>query len=118
MGRGLAAHRYPIIFLGYYLALPLGGSPAVPTLLRLESTAPAAAPDEVRHQGIAVVHPLVDLVGGVGHVNEGHYREDLNTGMTRIEFLRHLLMSMTRGWTTRTLDTLELPGEKINVILL
>ena len=23
--------------------------------------------------------------------------EDMNTGMTRIEFLRHLLMSMTRG---------------------
>src|ERR671910_199317 len=34
------------------------------------------SPDEVRHQGIAVVHPLVDLVGGVGHVNEWHYRED------------------------------------------
>jgi hypothetical protein len=44
--------------------------------------------------------------------------EDVNTGMTRIAFLRHLLMSMTRGWTTRTLHTLELPGETINVILL
>jgi hypothetical protein len=34
MGRGLAAQRYPIIFLGCYLTLRLGRSPAVPTLLR------------------------------------------------------------------------------------
>jgi len=72
MGRGLAAHRYQIIFLGCYLARRLGGSPAVPTLLRLWSTARAAVPNEVRHEGIAVVYSLVDLVGGVSQVNEWH----------------------------------------------
>jgi hypothetical protein len=35
MGRGLVAHLYPIIFLSCYLAFRQGGSPAVPTLLRL-----------------------------------------------------------------------------------
>ena len=35
MGRGLAAHRYPIIFLGCYLALRQGGPPRIPNLLRL-----------------------------------------------------------------------------------
>jgi hypothetical protein len=35
MGRGLGAPRYPIIFLGCYLALRQGGPPAVPTFVRL-----------------------------------------------------------------------------------
>jgi hypothetical protein len=35
MGRGLAAHRYPIIFLGCYLALRQDISPGIPTFVRL-----------------------------------------------------------------------------------
>ena len=35
MGRGPVAHRYPIIFLGCYLALREGGSPGIPTFVRL-----------------------------------------------------------------------------------
>ena len=35
MGRGLAAHRYPIIILGCYLALRQGGSAGIPTFVRL-----------------------------------------------------------------------------------
>jgi hypothetical protein len=35
MGRGLVAHRYPIILLGCYLALHQGGSPGILTFVRL-----------------------------------------------------------------------------------
>ena len=34
MGRGLVAHHYPIIFLGYYLTLRQGGPPGIPTFVR------------------------------------------------------------------------------------
>ena len=44
--------------------------------------------------------------------------EDVNTEMTRIEFLRHLLKSMTRGVDHTYFGYAGTAREKINVILL
>ena len=77
LGKELTANTVlngAVILFGVCLARNRGGPTGILIRLALQGAAPAAPPDDVGHEGVTVVHSLVDLVGGVGHVNEWHRR--------------------------------------------
>src|SRR5215212_1638967 len=61
----------------------------------LYGMARAVLVDQVRHEGVAIVHTLVDLVGSVAHVHEGHqgehdhHREEQEADQHDSQYARH-----------------------------